>query len=38
LKWSPVNPHDLRMLTIMGLVEVRDDAPVLTNAGVSVIE
>jgi hypothetical protein len=37
LKWSPVNPHDLRMLTIMGLVEVRDDAPVLTNAGVSVI-
>jgi hypothetical protein len=38
LNWSPVNPHDLRMLTIMGLVEMRDDAPVLTNAGVSVIE
>jgi hypothetical protein len=38
LKWSPVNPHDLRILTIMGLVEMRDDALVLTNAGVSVIE
>jgi hypothetical protein len=37
LKWSPVNPHDLRMLTIMGLVEMRDDAPVLTSAGFSVI-
>jgi hypothetical protein len=37
LEWSPVNPHDLRILTIMGLVEMRDDAPVLTNAGVSVI-
>jgi hypothetical protein len=38
LNWSPVNPHDLRMLTIMGLVEMRDDAPVLTNAGFSAIE
>jgi len=38
LKWSPINQHDLRILTIMGLVEMRDDAPVLTNAGVSVIE
>jgi hypothetical protein len=38
LKWSPINQHDLRILTEMGLVEVRDDAPVLTNAGVSVIE
>jgi hypothetical protein len=37
LEWSPVNPHDLRILTIMGLVEMRDDAPVLTNVGVSVI-
>jgi hypothetical protein len=38
LKWSPINQHDLRILTIMGLAEMRDDAPVLTNAGVSVIE
>jgi hypothetical protein len=38
LTWSPINQHDLRILTIMGLVEMRDDAPVLTNAGVSVIE
>jgi hypothetical protein len=38
LNWSPVNPHDLRMLTIMGLVEMRDDVPVLTNAGFSAIE
>jgi hypothetical protein len=38
LNWSPVNPHDLRMLTIMGLVEMRGDAPVLTNAGFSAIE
>jgi hypothetical protein len=36
-KWSPINPHDLRILTVMGLVEMRDDAPVLSNAGVSVI-
>jgi hypothetical protein len=37
LKWSPINQHDLQILTKMGLVEMRDDAPVLTNAGVSVI-
>ena len=37
LNWSPVNQHDLRILTIMGLAEMRDDAPVLTNAGISVI-
>jgi hypothetical protein len=37
LKWSPVNQHDLRDLIDMGLVEMRDDAPLLTNAGVSVI-
>jgi hypothetical protein len=37
LNWSPINQHDLRILTIMGLVEMRDDAPVLTNAGASVI-
>jgi hypothetical protein len=38
LKWSPINQHDLRKLTIMGLVEMRDDAPALTNAGVSVLD
>jgi hypothetical protein len=38
LNWSPVNAHDLRMLTIMGLLEMRDDAAALTKAGASVIE
>ncbi len=37
LKWWPVNQHDLQDLIEMGLVEMRDDAPVLTNAGVSAI-
>jgi hypothetical protein len=37
LKWSPINQDDLRTLIEMGLVEMRDDAPVLTNAGVSAI-
>jgi hypothetical protein len=37
LKWSPVNQHDLRDLIDMGLVEMHDDAPVLTNAGVGAI-
>jgi hypothetical protein len=35
LKWSPVNQRDLRTLIDLGLVEIRDDKPVLTNAGVS---
>jgi hypothetical protein len=37
LKWWPVNENDLRTLIEMGLVEMRNDAPVLTNAGVSAI-
>jgi hypothetical protein len=37
LKWWPVNENDLRNLIEMGLVELRNDAPVLTNAGVSAI-
>lgn len=37
LKLLPVNQHDLQDLIDMGLVEMRDDAPVLTNGGVSVI-
>jgi hypothetical protein len=37
VKWSPVDQHDLRDLIDMGLVEMRNDAPVLTNAGVNAI-
>ena len=33
LKMSPVSENDLRKLLELGLVEVRDDVPVLTNAG-----
>jgi hypothetical protein len=32
-----VDQHDLRDLIDMGLVEMRNDAPVLTNAGVDAI-
>jgi hypothetical protein len=37
LKWWPVNENDLHTLIEMGLVEMRNDAPVLTNAGVNAI-
>ena len=37
LKLSPVDQHYLRDLIGMGLVEMRNDVPVLTNAGVSAI-
>ena len=37
LKWWPANQHDLRDLIDMGLVEMRNDAPVLTNVGVNAI-
>jgi hypothetical protein len=33
-----VSPRDLATLTAMGLVEVRDDRPSLTNAGVRAID
>jgi hypothetical protein len=33
LKWSPVDQKDLQILIIMGLVEMQDDAPVLTSSG-----
>ena len=33
LKLSPVSPDDLRALIEMGLVELRDDIPVLTHKG-----
>jgi hypothetical protein len=33
LKLSPVSAADLSTLTELGLIEMRDDAPVLTQAG-----
>jgi hypothetical protein len=33
LRLSPVSDTDLSMLTELGLVEMQDDVPVLTNAG-----
>jgi hypothetical protein len=38
LKMSPVSPADLSTLTHLGLVEMRDDLPVLTNAGHAVLD
>ena len=32
-KLTPVSPSDLKTLIAMGLVEIRDDAPMLTNEG-----
>ena len=32
-KLSPVSPDDLQTLIGMGLVEMRDDAPLVTNEG-----
>jgi hypothetical protein len=37
LKWSPVDQDDLRILIEMGLVEMRNDATVLTDAGIRAI-
>ena len=33
LKLSPVGDSDLKTLIDVGMVEMRDDVPVLTNAG-----
>jgi hypothetical protein len=33
LKMSPVSDEDLRVLTGLGLIELRDEGPVLTQAG-----
>jgi hypothetical protein len=33
MKMSPVSPEDLRTLLEMGLVEMREDVPVLTDDG-----
>jgi hypothetical protein len=35
---SPVSPDDLRTLIEMGLVEMRDELPVLTNKGDSALD
>jgi hypothetical protein len=37
LKWWPVSQHDMRDLIDMGLVEMRNETPVLTNNGVNAI-
>jgi hypothetical protein len=37
LKWSPVDQDDLRILIEMGLVEMRNDTAVLTDAGIRAI-
>ena len=37
LKMSPVDEEDLRLLTELGLVELRDEGPVLTQAGAAVL-
>jgi hypothetical protein len=37
LKMSPVSDEDLRFLTGLGLIEVRDEGPVLTPAGTAVL-
>jgi Mn-dependent DtxR family transcriptional regulator len=37
LKMSPVSSEDLRILTDLGLIELRDEGPVLTQAGTSAL-
>ena len=37
LKMSPVSDEDLSVLTELGLVELRDEGPVLTQAGAAVL-
>jgi hypothetical protein len=36
-KLSPINPSHLEQLQAMGLVEMRNDEPVLTDAGLDAI-
>jgi hypothetical protein len=36
-KFSPVSPDDLRTLIEMGLIEMRDETPVLTSKGDSAL-
>jgi hypothetical protein len=37
LKMSPVSDEDMRILTDLGMIEVRDEGPVLTQAGTAVL-
>ena len=37
LKLSPVSDEDLNVLTELGLIEIRDEGPVLTEAGAAVL-
>jgi hypothetical protein len=37
LKLSPVSDEDLRLLTELGLIEVREEGPVLTHAGIALL-
>ena len=37
-KLTPISPSDLKTLLEIGLVEIRDDAPVLTNEGHQVLD
>ena len=38
LKLSPVSDQDLDVLSELGLVEMRDEGPVLTQAGTAVLD
>jgi len=38
LKLTPVKDNDLRTLIELGLVEMRDDEPVVTQAGLAALE
>jgi hypothetical protein len=37
LKMSPVSDEGLRVLSELGLIDVRDEGPVLTQAGTAVL-
>jgi hypothetical protein len=37
LKMSPVSDEDLQVLTELGLIELRDEGPVLTEAGTAAL-
>jgi hypothetical protein len=36
-KWSPVSKDDLKRLTELGLIEMQNDEPALTNEGMRAI-
>lgn len=38
LKLTPVRDEDLRALVELGFVEIRDDVPVVTEAGIAALE